>query len=74
MESSEIAERVGQGLRQLRAAKGLSQEAFADSIRMHRAYYSAIERGEKNLTLSTLSRVSEGLGITMAGLLRSCDL
>ena len=74
MESFEIAERVGQGLRQLRTAKGLSQEAFADSIRMHRAYYSAIERGEKNLTLSTLARVAAGLGITMASLLRSCDL
>ena len=28
---------------------------------MHRTYYSAIERGEKNLTLATLNRVCDGL-------------
>ena len=41
---------------------GFSQEAFADRIRMHRAYYGALERGEKNLQLSTLERVCAGLG------------
>lgn len=28
---------------------------------MHRTYYSAIERGEKNLQLDTLQKVCEGL-------------
>lgn len=39
----------------------LSQEAFADMIEMHRTYYSAIERGEKNLQISTLLRICIGL-------------
>lgn len=37
-------------VRTLRERTGLSQEAFADRIGMHRTYWSAIERGEKNLT------------------------
>ena len=41
---------------------GFSQESFADHIDMHRTYYSAIERGEKNLQLDTLERLSAGLG------------
>ena len=33
----------------------------------------SIERGEKNITLATLHRVSVGLGVTMAALLRDAD-
>lgn len=47
---------------------GLSQDAFADTIDMHRAYYSAIERGEKNVTVETLVRVATGLNATVAEL------
>ena len=36
---------------------------------MHRAYYSAIERGEKNITLVTLHRIAEGFGVSMGALL-----
>ena len=51
----------------------VSQEAFADLIGMHRAYYSAIERGERDLTLGTLHRVAKGLGVRMADLMRDCN-
>jgi transcriptional regulator with XRE-family HTH domain len=62
MKRNTLQERIGNTLRKQRESKGISQEAFAEQVRMHRTYYSAIERGEKNLTLSTLSRVCEGLG------------
>jgi len=54
MELSPLTQRIGAAIRTKRVAQGLSQEGFADLIAMHRAYYSAIERGEKNITLSTL--------------------
>jgi len=65
MKSRSIQKRIGEAVPEHRAAMGLSQEAFADKIRMHRAYYGALERGEKNLQLSTLERVCTGLGISM---------
>jgi transcriptional regulator with XRE-family HTH domain len=37
------------------------QEGFADKIAMHRAYYSSIERGERNMTLETLLKSRSGL-------------
>lgn len=60
-------------MRDVRHQSGMSQDTFADTIDMHRAYYSAIERGEKNITLVTLQRVAVGLGVTMAALLRDVD-
>lgn len=55
--------RLGLAIRARRLELGTSQEAFADSIGMHRAYYGSIERGNRNLTFSTLLRVCEGLEI-----------
>lgn len=51
-----------------------SKEAFADKIGMHWAYYSALERGESNLTLRTLRRVCIGLGAKIWEVLRDADL
>ncbi|WP_407470571.1 helix-turn-helix domain-containing protein [Xanthomonas campestris] len=41
---------------------------------MHRAYYSAIERGEKNITIGTLVRVADGLGLKPSDLLAAAGL
>lgn len=57
---------LGRVLRAHRQAAKLSQDDFADRIKMHRAYYSAIERGEKNITLVTLQRIAEGFGVSMS--------
>lgn len=57
---------MGRAIRARREQGGESQEGFADRIGMHRAYYSAIERGQKNLTISTLMRVLDGLGCSLA--------
>lgn len=61
---------LGTAIRTRRTGLRLSQDAFADEIRMHRAYYSSIERGERNLTVNTLQRVAEGLGVKMSQLMR----
>lgn len=73
MKKQNMAQRVGRTMRELRTGQGLSQDQFADSIQMHRAYYGAIERGEKNITLETLHRVARGLGTSMAALLGGID-
>ena len=62
---------VGEAIRLRRRALGSSQEAFADHIRTHRAYYGRLERGEMNTQLRTLHRVCVGLGITLSQLFRA---
>ncbi|MCZ8062791.1 helix-turn-helix transcriptional regulator [Silanimonas sp.] len=62
MNADTLQRRVGASIRRRRESLGMSQEAFAAHIGMHRTYYSAIERGEKNISLSTIQRLCEALG------------
>lgn len=54
---------VGRNLRAYRKARGLSQEAFADVLGVHRTYMGGIERGERNLTLKSLERIAARLDV-----------
>ncbi|TXI48863.1 MAG: XRE family transcriptional regulator [Lysobacter sp.] len=71
--SATLAQRIGKALRIRREAAGYSQEAFADHINMHRTYYSAIERGEKNMQLDTLQRICRGLDTRLWEVLRDAE-
>lgn len=73
MRRRSLQERIGEALRRRRETQGYSQEGFADHIRMHRAYYGAIERGKKNLQLTTLERVCTGLDIATWEIMREAD-
>lgn len=66
--------RLGVVLREKRQALEHSQDSFADAIGMHRAYYSAIERGERNVTLSTIGRLADGLDMKIAALMTDASL
>jgi transcriptional regulator with XRE-family HTH domain len=48
----------GRNLRAYREDKGLSQEAFADQLEVHRTYMGGIERGERNLTLRSVEKIA----------------
>ena len=61
---------VGLNLRAYREARGLSQEAFADVVGVHRTYMGDIERGNRNLTLRSLERIAERVGLEPLELLR----
>jgi transcriptional regulator with XRE-family HTH domain len=60
---------VGRNLRAYRQAQGLSQEAFADMLGVHRTYMGGIERGERNLTLKSLERLASRIDIDPLALL-----
>jgi transcriptional regulator with XRE-family HTH domain len=74
MDKPSPTQRLGAVIRACRETTNLSQDRFADQIDMHRAYYSAIERGEKNMTLDTLLRVAEGLGVKVSDLFGKAKL
>jgi transcriptional regulator with XRE-family HTH domain len=65
----DLQRRLGHNLRALRLAKGLSQEAFADTLHVHRTYMGGLERGERNITLKTIERIALALGVDPAELL-----
>lgn len=59
---------LGERIRELRAEKKFSQEAFADEVRLDRSYMGRIERGENNPTVLTLSRIARALKVPMSRL------
>ena len=52
---------LGRNLKAYREARGLSQEAFADVLGVHRTYMGGVERGERNLTLRSVERIASKL-------------
>jgi transcriptional regulator with XRE-family HTH domain len=65
----DLQRRLGRNLRAHRLAQGLSQEAFADLLGIHRTYIGGLERGERNVTLRTVERLAGRLGDDAARLL-----
>lgn len=54
---------VGSNIRAHRERRGLSQEAFADLLGVHRTYMGGVERGERNLTLKSVERLASRMGV-----------
>ena len=65
---------LGANLRRYRLARGLSQEALADVVGVHRTYMGGLERGERNLTLRSVERIAAQLGVEPLALLQPDDI
>ena len=65
--------RLGRTVRRLRTDAGYSQESFADRCGMHRTYMGSVERGEVNISLDNLERISKALEISLAELFGETD-
>ncbi len=60
----------GARVRELRRARGVSQEALADEAGLDRTYVSSVERGHRNISLLNIHRLAGALGVEPAELLR----
>ena len=60
---------LGLAIKELRLELGLSQEALAFEAGIDRSYIGGIERGEHNLALINLIKITQTLGITSSELL-----
>ncbi|PTL73214.1 XRE family transcriptional regulator [Rathayibacter caricis DSM 15933] len=58
----ELQKVFGRNLRRHRESVGLSQEAFADELGVHRTYMGGVERGERNLTLRSVEKMADSIG------------
>jgi transcriptional regulator with XRE-family HTH domain len=68
MDRISIAKRLGRNVRRLRRAKDVSQEAFAELIKINRSYMSGIENGTRNPTIAVVGRIADNLGVEPAKL------
>lgn len=58
-----IAVDVGQRIRVLRIRRGLTQEELAEKADLHTTYIGQIERGEKNMTITSMDKILEALDV-----------
>lgn len=65
---SDINEEVGFNIRRIREKRGLSQEKLAALAGLHRAYIGQIERGEKNIGLKNLQKITQALEVNIEDL------
>jgi len=58
----------GARVRELRLARGLSQQALVTQTGLHRTYIGSVERGERNPSLDAIHAFAQGLGVEVAEL------
>jgi transcriptional regulator with XRE-family HTH domain len=63
----------GQRVRQLRKARGLSQDALARATDVHATMIGRLERGAREPRLSTILRIAEGLAVDPGELVDDLD-
>jgi transcriptional regulator with XRE-family HTH domain len=68
-QEQEIMADLGAKVRELREQAGLSQEKLAEQTDVHRTYISGLERGRQNISLLTMMKLAESLGVSLASLI-----
>ncbi|MBI2899504.1 MAG: helix-turn-helix transcriptional regulator [Planctomycetes bacterium] len=66
----DLLHRFGERVRQLRKRKKLSQERLALEAGLDRSYMGSVERGEYNVTLTTVQKISKALRVSLHELFR----
>jgi transcriptional regulator with XRE-family HTH domain len=64
-----LTQTLANNIRNYRRIRNLSQEGLAEVCGLHRTYVGSVERGERNVTLSTLDGFAAALGISVPDLL-----
>lgn len=67
--SKSLITTLADNIQRLRHGLGLSQEELADICGLHRTYVGSVERGERNVTLSSLELLAKALGVSVVDLL-----
>lgn len=67
--SSDLVNILAENIKDFRKRMGLSQESLAEKCNLHRTYIGSVERGERNVTLSTLEVIAKTLEVSVVDLL-----
>ncbi len=67
----DVKKELGSVIKSRRTRLGLSQEALAERADLHRTYVTDIERGTRNLTLESISKLAAALGVSISELFQT---
>ncbi len=63
-----IKQKVGLKIKEIRKSKGLSQEKLANLAEIDRTYLPTVEKGERNVSIEILEKLSKALEINIKDL------
>ena len=63
----------GMRVRELRKSRGLSQELLSDISGLDRSYIGGVERGDRNISLNNIKKISDALGISAMELFKDFE-
>ena len=63
----------GRNVRKRRELKELTQETLAEKAELDRTYISDIERGARNVSMLSITRIAKALGTTVSDLTREIE-
>ncbi len=65
-EKNPLAVEIGKRIRAYRNAKGYTQEILAERAECHTTYIGQLERGEKNATIESISKIAAALEVSLS--------
>ncbi|MFI3321617.1 MAG: helix-turn-helix transcriptional regulator [Rikenellaceae bacterium] len=68
MKTEQILKEIGENIKKLRKARGISQQQLADLCDFETSNMSRIEAGKSNFTISTLNKIAIALDVPLINL------
>ena len=68
--TTDITQKFGSRVRELRHRASLSQEEFAARCELDRTYVSSIERGKRNVALRNIEAIARALNLSISQLVK----
>ena len=65
---------IGHAIRRRRVEAGISQDALASRVGLHRTYVGSVERGERNVSIVNLARLAAALGLPLSELIALAEV
>jgi len=74
METFDLKKRFGAAVKSQRARLGMSQEELGELADLHRTYVTDVERGSRNLSLVSIHKLAQALGVSVGSLFLGAGL
>jgi transcriptional regulator with XRE-family HTH domain len=60
----ELQKLFGRNVRQLREARGLTQDEFSQKAGINRSYLGGVERGQRTICMDNIAKIAAALNVT----------
>lgn len=67
---SDLVKVIGERIRYFRLSRGYTQEELAEIANVHYTYIGGVERGERNISLETLNKITKALKLEATDLFK----